>query len=93
MDRLIELLNFARGLTKNEDEQAQILAAFGDPPKDYKPKANLPVLNEMPAFNLGQKSLGGALASLDYGVAAPVPGKTNREPSLGELLIGEGDGY
>ena len=92
----MELLKFAQSQTKDEGRQVEIMASLlGEAPaEDFTPPpAKLPTQNELPAFSVKQDGIGGDLAGLDFGVAAPLFGqKADREPSIGELLVGEING-
>lgn len=90
---VLELIKLVQERAHTQEEQARLLASLADAPgEDFQPKVKLPVQNELPAFRLGDGSVGSLAAGLDYGVPAPVPGsEESREPSIGELLIGEGN--
>lgn len=75
-------------------EQLNALALLADPPgEDFQVKTKLPVVNELPAFHVGQAGLGSELANTNYGVAAPVLGQAPQatELSIGDLLTGDID--
>lgn len=87
----LELLKFVQGQTRNESEQLQMLATLAEPPaEDYQPKVRLPVQNEIPAYKVGDGSMGAVLANLEHGVAGPVIGQQdNAGDSIGNLIVGE----
>lgn len=87
----LDLVKFVQGHTTNPQEQLHHLAALADAPgKDYAPKIRLPVQREVPAFNVGDGSLGSILADQEYAMPAPVIGESGKgPPSIGELLVGD----
>ncbi len=91
---IMEMIKLVQGKARSESEQLQSLAMLGPPPgEDFKPQIKLPVMNDVPAFNLGRPGLGSVVAGKEYGVAAPVPDQPiTMPPSLGQMLIGETDG-
>lgn len=95
MQELLQLLKFVQQQSSDEKVQAEMLSVLLEepPPEDFTPKAQLPVENELPAFSLKQPGVGGDLAGLDFGLAAPLFGETGSgPPSLGALLTGEING-
>jgi hypothetical protein len=90
----LDLVKFVKSYSTNPQEQLQHLAALADAPgEDFESKIKLPMQRDIPAFNLGDGSLGSVLADQEYAVPAPVPGQENAQvPSVGELLVGEIDG-
>jgi hypothetical protein len=95
MQELLQMLKFVQQQSDDENVQAEMLSVLLEepPPEDFNPKVKLPTENELPAFSLKQPGVGGDLAGLDFGLAAPLFGeKGGGPPGLGELLIGEIDG-
>lgn len=90
----LELMKFVESTVEGADEQLAALALLADAPgDDFTAPVRLPVQNELPAFKIGDGSLGSHLAELDYGVPAPVLGQPIEESqSIGDLLIGEING-
>ena len=91
----LELLKFIEGSVEGDANQLNALALMADAPADdFTSSMKLPVQNQIPAFQLGDKGLGSMLANLNYGSAAPVPGQAP-EPasqSIGDMLTGEING-
>jgi len=88
----MELLKFVQSQFSSESDQVNALAALADaPPEDYQPLISLPMQNKIPAFKLGNGSLGSILANQDFGIAAPMIGEKSGVPSIGQLLVGEDD--
>lgn len=72
-------------------KRLEALAAMADaPPEDFSVSLSLPVRNPLPAYKLGDGSLGSQLDGQNYGIAAPVIGQnTSSGKSIGELLVGD----
>ena len=91
----LELIAFVESMVEGKDAQLNALALLSDAPgEDYQAKIPLPTTNELPAIKLGNNSLGANLANVNYGVAAPVPGKEQApaDMSIGQLLTGDLNG-
>lgn len=87
----MEIIKFVQSQTPNENEQAKMLAALVDAPgEDFEPKMPLPVQNEIPAYKLGDDSIGSILANQNKGIPAPIPNMPEQnERTIGQLLTGE----
>ncbi len=87
----IELIQFVQSQLTSESDQLRALAALADAPgEDFQAKIRLPVQNPLPAFKLGNDSLGSVLADHEYGVPAPVIGQSDTSTkSIGQMLVGE----
>jgi len=89
----MELFKFVQSQFRSESDQVNALAALQDaPPEDYQPLISLPMQNKIPAFKLGNGSLGSILANQDFGIAAPMIDEAAPAPSIGQLLVGEDNG-
>ena len=92
----LELVKLLQTSGLSEREQQEALAAMGEAPgEDYQPEMQLPHMNSIPAFRLGDGSMGSLLAGQDYGVAAPVLGQEQSftpNETVGQLLVGDSHG-
>lgn len=89
----LEMLKFVQGSGRSEAEQLKMLAAMGDAPEEEDQiPLKLPVQNDIPAFKIGDGSVGSQLLGQDYGVPAPVFGEHDQsQPSIGQMLVGDYD--
>ena len=90
----MEILKFVESQFTSNSDQLMAMSALGDAPaEDYQPLISLPVQNEIPAFKLGNGSLGSILANQEFGVPAPMINSQDATvPSIGQLLVGDNDG-